>query len=143
MIAPPYRRDPPTVRRERRLDGHPSPARRSRRRLHVQTRQRSAPFSLGPSISTKAKADRPSGDTYSRRKRATLEQEPPMTASTAQLTTRETEEIERANASGRTPVVFVHGLWLLASSWDPWRGVFEAHGYTTLPPGWAEHPPTG
>ena len=65
-----------------------------------------------------------------------------MTARTAQLTTRETEEIERANASGRPPVVFVHGLWLLASSWDPWRELFEAHGYTTLAPGWPDDPPT-
>jgi non-heme chloroperoxidase len=65
-----------------------------------------------------------------------------MTASTAQLTTRETDEIERANASGRPPVVFVHGLWLLASSWDPWRELFEARGYTTLAPGWPDDPPT-
>jgi len=28
------------------------------------------------------------------------------------------EQIEQANASGHTPVVFIHGLWLLASSWD-------------------------
>lgn len=65
-----------------------------------------------------------------------------MTASTPQLTTRETEEIERANASDRPPVVFVHGLWLLASSWDPWREFFEAHGYTTLAPGWPDDSPT-
>jgi non-heme chloroperoxidase len=29
-------------------------------------------------------------------------------------------QVEHANASGRTPVVFVHGLWLPASSWDRW-----------------------
>lgn len=34
------------------------------------------------------------------------------------LTIREQQDIDRANASGRQPVVFVHGLWLLASSWD-------------------------
>jgi pimeloyl-ACP methyl ester carboxylesterase len=65
-----------------------------------------------------------------------------MPASTAQLTRCEAEEIERANASGRPPVVFVHGLWLLASSWDPWRRLFEARGYTTLAPGWPDDPPT-
>ncbi len=32
----------------------------------------------------------------------------------------ETEQVERANASGLTPVVFIHGLWLLPSSWDRW-----------------------
>ena len=30
------------------------------------------------------------------------------------------EQIEHANATGHTPVVFIHGLWLLASSWDRW-----------------------
>ena len=39
-------------------------------------------------------------------------------AETAQITAREAEQVERANASGRTPVVFIHGLWLLPSSWD-------------------------
>ncbi len=43
---------------------------------------------------------------------------------------------------GRTPVVFVHGLWLLPSSWDRWRGVFEEAGYTTLAPGWPDDPET-
>lgn len=57
-------------------------------------------------------------------------------------TARELEEIERANASGRPPVVFVHGLWLLASSWDPWRELFETRGYTTLAPGWPDDPAT-
>lgn len=40
----------------------------------------------------------------------------------------EQAEIERANASGLTPVVFVHGLWLLSSSWQRWRGLFEVNG---------------
>jgi pimeloyl-ACP methyl ester carboxylesterase len=65
-----------------------------------------------------------------------------MSAATAQLTTRETEEIERANASTRPPVLFVHGLWLLAGSWDPWRELFEARGYATLAPGWPDDPAT-
>src|SRR5258708_38515309 len=51
-------------------------------------------------------------------------------------------EIDEANATGRTPVVFVHGLWLLPSSWDRWAGVFEEAGYTVLTPGWPDDPAT-
>ncbi len=58
------------------------------------------------------------------------------------LTSRETAEIEAANASGKRPVVFVHGLWLLPSSWDPWRTWFEEAGYATLAPGWPGDPET-
>jgi len=54
----------------------------------------------------------------------------------------ETAEIESANASGRTPVVFVHGLWLLSSSWQPWRDLFEDNGFSTLAPGWPDDPAT-
>ncbi|HEY4243035.1 MAG TPA: alpha/beta hydrolase [Kofleriaceae bacterium] len=54
----------------------------------------------------------------------------------------ELHEIERANASGLRPVVFVHGLWLLPSSWQRWRALFEEHGYTTLAPGWPDDPET-
>jgi pimeloyl-ACP methyl ester carboxylesterase len=59
-----------------------------------------------------------------------------MTTST--VTAWEEAEIERANASGLTPVVFVHGLWLLSSSWQRWRDLFEANGYTTIAPGWPD-----
>lgn len=59
-----------------------------------------------------------------------------------ELTTWEQEEIDRANASGKTPVVFVHGLWLLSSSWKPWRDLFEGSGYTTIAPGWPDDPLT-
>jgi non-heme chloroperoxidase len=41
------------------------------------------------------------------------------------ITSREEEQVGRANASGRTPVVFIHGLWLLPSSWDRWAELFE------------------
>jgi non-heme chloroperoxidase len=51
-------------------------------------------------------------------------------------------QVERANDSGRTPVVFVHGLWLLPSSWDRWTTVFEEAGYTALTPGWPDDPET-
>jgi pimeloyl-ACP methyl ester carboxylesterase len=52
------------------------------------------------------------------------------------------QEIDRANASGRTPVVFIHGLWLLPSSWDRWAVAFADAGYTPLTPGWPDDPET-
>jgi non-heme chloroperoxidase len=52
----------------------------------------------------------------------------------------ESEEIEAANASGGQPVVFLHGLWLLGSSWDNWAAVFRDAGYATLQPGWPDDP---
>ena len=52
------------------------------------------------------------------------------------------EQVERANASAATPVVFVHGLWLLPSSWDRWATLFEAAGYVALTPGWPDDPQT-
>src|SRR3989449_5551430 len=58
------------------------------------------------------------------------------------ITTHEQQEIDRANAEGKQPVVFVHGLWLLSSSWDNWRVLFEEQGYTTLAPGWPDDPDT-
>jgi pimeloyl-ACP methyl ester carboxylesterase len=51
-------------------------------------------------------------------------------------------QIEAANASDRRPVVFVHGLWLLAGSWDRWRELFESEGYPTTAPGWPDDPAT-
>lgn len=51
-------------------------------------------------------------------------------------------EIARANDSDLTPVVFVHGLWLLSSSWQAWRDLFEDNGYITLAPGWPDDPRT-
>ncbi len=57
-------------------------------------------------------------------------------------TVRELEDVDKANRSGKPPVVFVHGLWLLASSWDRWRELFEAEGYATIAPGWPDDPET-
>ncbi len=54
----------------------------------------------------------------------------------------EAEQIRHANASGRLPVVFVHGLWLLPSSWDRWAAAFEAAGYAALSPDWPDDPRT-
>ena len=56
------------------------------------------------------------------------------------MTQNETEQIEATNASGKSPVVFVHGLWLLPGSWDKWREAFETAGYSTVAPGWPDDP---
>ena len=58
------------------------------------------------------------------------------------ITTVEQAEIDHANESGREPVVFVHGLWLLPSSWQAWRELAEDRGYVTLAPGWPDDPGT-
>jgi len=58
------------------------------------------------------------------------------------ITEHEAEQVERANATGKQPVIFVHGLWLLPSSWDRWAAVFEDAGYTALTPGWPDDPDT-
>jgi non-heme chloroperoxidase len=55
-------------------------------------------------------------------------------------TARELGEVEIANTSGRPPVLFVHGLWLLAGSWLPWQEKFEAAGFATVAPGWPDEP---
>src|SRR3954452_22291357 len=52
------------------------------------------------------------------------------------------QQIERANETGLTPVVFIHGLWLLPSSWDRWAEVFAEAGYTPVLPGWPDDPET-
>jgi pimeloyl-ACP methyl ester carboxylesterase len=41
-----------------------------------------------------------------------------------------------------TPVIFIHGLWLHASSWQPWADLFAAAGYQPLTPGWPGDPDT-
>ncbi|MFC9351810.1 alpha/beta hydrolase [Arthrobacter sp. NPDC057013] len=38
--------------------------------------------------------------------------------------------------SAQQSVVFIHGLWLHASSWNPWLELFRARGYTASAPGW-------
>jgi non-heme chloroperoxidase len=63
-----------------------------------------------------------------------------MTAAT--ITEHEEQQIEATNASGLTPIVFVHGLWLLPSSWDRWAALFGEAGYTPLTPGWPDDPET-
>jgi pimeloyl-ACP methyl ester carboxylesterase len=53
---------------------------------------------------------------------------------------RESKQVEQANSSGKTPVVFIHGLWLLPSSWDNWVDFFEANGYAGVTPDWPDDP---
>jgi non-heme chloroperoxidase len=64
------------------------------------------------------------------------------TPSDKSITEHELEQCARANATGRTPVVFVHGLWLLPSSWDRWASLFEDNDYVALTPGWPDDPET-
>ena len=57
---------------------------------------------------------------------------------TTTVTAREAEQVGAANESGRQPVVFIHGLWLLHSSWDAWRALFEEKGYATVAVDWPD-----
>jgi pimeloyl-ACP methyl ester carboxylesterase len=42
----------------------------------------------------------------------------------------------------QTPVVFIHGLWLHATSWNPWVELFREAGYEPIAPGWPGEPDT-
>jgi len=66
----------------------------------------------------------------------------PASSSMAALTAAERAQIQRANVSGLHPVVFVHGLWLLPSSWERWAEAFEEAGYIALTPDWPGDPAT-
>ena len=41
-----------------------------------------------------------------------------------------------------TPIVFIHGLWLHATSWNPWLEVFSTAGFAPIAPGWPGEPAT-
>jgi pimeloyl-ACP methyl ester carboxylesterase len=56
------------------------------------------------------------------------------------VTEYEEQQVRAANDSGRVPVVFIHGLWLLASSWDGWKDLFEAAGFAPVAPQWPDDP---
>src|ERR687889_169808 len=60
----------------------------------------------------------------------------------ASISARENREIKAANASGNTPVVFIHGLWVLPSSWANWADFFKQAGYAPLTPDWPDDPAT-
>jgi non-heme chloroperoxidase len=65
-----------------------------------------------------------------------------VTGGATTVTEHEVDQIERANASGGTPVVFVHGLWLLPSSWDRWASLFKKSGYPPVTVDWPAEPET-
>ncbi len=67
---------------------------------------------------------------------------PSMALPKGEITEREQRQIDQANSSGKTPVVFIHGLWLLPSSWDNWVGLFEENGYAGVMPVWPDDPDT-
>jgi non-heme chloroperoxidase len=58
------------------------------------------------------------------------------------ISDRESREIEAANSSGNTPVVLIHGLRLLPSSWADWADFFTRNGYAPLTPDWPGDPET-
>src|SRR5581483_4945079 len=86
-----------------------------------------------PSAKPSEMVSRDRGDTYDERRQMNLETTMPEL---------EAEQIARAKESGRTPVVFVHGLWLLPSSWDRWAAFFEEDDFVALTPGWPDDPLT-
>src|SRR5256885_15691255 len=53
---------------------------------------------------------------------------------------RDADQVRRTNASGLTPVVFIHGLCLRPSSWDPWPQLFEQPRHSALTPRWPDDP---
>jgi non-heme chloroperoxidase len=67
---------------------------------------------------------------------------PTVAGTESTMTDHEAAQIDRANATNATPVVFVHGLWLLPSSWDRWVTRFEQAGYVGVTPGWPDDPDT-
>jgi non-heme chloroperoxidase len=65
-----------------------------------------------------------------------------MTETSTRIPAELQQSIAAVNATERTPVVFIHGLWLLPSSWDRWATVFAEAGYAPLSPGWPDDPQT-
>lgn len=63
-------------------------------------------------------------------------------ADTIAINDHEAAQVQHANESGRIPVVFVHGLWLLPNSWERWETLFQESGYATVAPGWPDDPET-
>jgi pimeloyl-ACP methyl ester carboxylesterase len=58
------------------------------------------------------------------------------------ISEREAQQVEQANSSDMTPIVLIHGLWLLPSSWNSWVDYFEQEGYAGLTPDWPDDPET-
>ena len=45
-------------------------------------------------------------------------------------------------STDKTPVIFIHGLWIHSSAWQPWLDLFATHGYPVSAPGWPGDAPT-
>jgi non-heme chloroperoxidase len=58
------------------------------------------------------------------------------------ISEREARQVEKANNSGNTPIVLIHGLWVLPSSWNSWIEYFEQNGYVGVAPDWPDDPET-
>src|SRR3954452_23310203 len=65
-----------------------------------------------------------------------------MSTTTSPLSQHERDGVDRVTATGLEPVVFIHGLWLLPSSWDRWAAVFEEAGYAPVAPVCPDDPDT-
>src|SRR4051812_25630899 len=65
-----------------------------------------------------------------------------MTTSQHDLDELTAAQVAACNATGRTPVVFIHGLWLLPSSWDRWADFFEDAGFAAVTASWPDDPET-
>ena len=61
---------------------------------------------------------------------------------TTTVTRQEQNQVDKANTAGKRPVVFIHGLWLLPTSWDRWARFFDNAGYAPVSPGWPDDPDT-
>src|SRR5215470_1153011 len=66
----------------------------------------------------------------------------PASSASISVSDHEAQQVDRANATGLQPVVFVHGLWLLPTSWDRWATLFEEAGYSAVTAGWPDDPQT-
>src|SRR5512138_217859 len=66
----------------------------------------------------------------------------PASSPSITVSDHEAQQVDRANATGLQPIAFVHGLWLLPSSWERWAAFFEEAGYTALTPAWPDDPAT-
>jgi len=53
-----------------------------------------------------------------------------------------TKEDVMTSAIKPHPVIFIHGLWIHSSAWQPWLDLFESHGYSVSAPGWPGDGPT-
>src|SRR3954454_3785398 len=60
----------------------------------------------------------------------------------AGISEREAQQVQNANESGNPPIVLIHGLWVLPSSWNNWIEYFEQNSYAGVAPNWPDDPET-